>query len=73
MIKEKLSTTLVFTLPNFEALFQVEFDALVIGIRAVLSQKGRLVAFFSEKLSEPRSKWSTYELELYGLVRTLKH
>ena len=29
--------------------------------------------FFSEKVSEPRQKWSTYELEFYVVVRALKH
>lgn len=31
------------------------------------------MAFFSEKVSESRSKWFAYELELYALVRALKH
>lgn len=33
----------------------------------------RPVVYFSEKLSEPRKKWSTDEKEFYTLVRTLKH
>jgi hypothetical protein len=38
----------------------------------VLSQEGKPVEFFSEKLGEARQKWSTYELELYTVLRALK-
>ena len=54
-------------------MFKVECDASVMGIGAVLSQEGHLVEFFSEKVSEPRQKWSAYELEFYTVVWALKH
>ena len=37
-----------------------------------LSQEGRPVAFYSEKLSDARKKWTTYELEFYVVVRALQ-
>lgn len=43
------------------------------GLGAVLSQEGRPVVFYSEKLSEVRKKWLTYELEFYAVFRALKH
>ena len=31
-------------------------------------RKGRAIAFFSEKLSEARCKWATYDKEFYVVV-----
>ena len=39
----------------------------------MLLQDGKPVAYFSEKLSGPSLNYSTYDKELYALVRTLEH
>ncbi|GJX45491.1 reverse mRNAase [Tanacetum coccineum] len=51
----------------------VECDACRVGIGVVLSQEGRPVSYFSEKLSDARKKWSTYDQEFYAVFRALKH
>ncbi|GKB02931.1 putative reverse transcriptase domain-containing protein [Tanacetum coccineum] len=39
----------------------------------VLSQGGRHVAYFSEKLTKPKSSYSTYDPEFYAVVQAVKH
>lgn len=62
----------VLILTNFTQPFELTVDASGIGIGAVLSQPNHPIAYFSEKLSPSRQNWSTYEQELYFLVRDLK-
>jgi hypothetical protein len=66
------SSTSLLQLLDFGKTFEIECDTSGIGIGGVLLQEGKSIAYFSEKLSEPYLNYSTYDKELYALVRVLE-
>ena len=60
------------TYPNFEEGFDIHTDASDTQLGAVISQKGRPIAFYSRKLHSAQKRYTTTERELLAIVETLK-
>jgi len=71
-LKKHLTEAYVLVLPDFTKTFEIECDASRIGIGGVLMQRGKPVAYFSEKLGGAQLNYSVYDKELYALVRVLE-
>jgi hypothetical protein len=71
-LKNIVTTQPILALKDFNKVFQVDCDVSGIEIGAVISQEGRAIAFFSEKLNDSRKKYSIYDQEFYDTVKALK-
>jgi hypothetical protein len=69
--KSKLTQARLLQLPYFDKMFELECDASGFSIGGILLQGCKTVAFFSKKLCGPSLNYSTYDKELYALVRVL--
>jgi hypothetical protein len=71
-LKQKMCTTHVLALTDFSLPFTLEIDASRIGIGAILMQKGRPLAFYSQALGSKVAAQSTYHKEALAILLALK-
>ena len=70
-LKKRLTTTPVLVLPNLNKNFSIYCDASRQGIRCVLMQEGRVVAY-ARQLRKHEMNYPTHDLELAAVVKALK-
>ena len=72
MLKNRLTTALVLTLPEGTKGFVVYCDASLVGLGCVLMQNGKVIAYASRKLKVHERNYPTHDLELEVVVFALK-
>ena len=71
-IKRVIGRELLLGYPDFNAPFEIHTDASKLKIGAVISQKGKPIAFYSIKMNSAQHNYTTTEKELLSIVETLK-
>ena len=71
-MKKIISKETLLAYPDFNEEFVIHTDASDTQLGAVISQKGRPIAFYSRKLKPEQTRYTTTEKELLSIVETLK-
>nr|MDZ8005329.1 RNase H-like domain-containing protein [Nostoc sp. DedSLP05] len=71
-LKQALSSAPVLTTPDFSSPFVIECDASGSGLGAVLTQRGRPLAFESKKLTDTEKRLSTYSKEMLAILHAIR-
>ena len=72
ILKEKLCSAPVLSLPNGSEGFVVYSDASKLGLGCVLMQNGKVIAYASRQLKEHERNYPTHDMELAAVVFALK-
>jgi hypothetical protein len=72
LLKQRLTTAPVLLLPSSDRCFVVYTDASLVGLRAVLMQIERVVAYASRQLKTYVQNYPTHVLELAAIVFALR-
>ena len=67
-MKEVLSREVLLSYPDFNKTFHIHTDASHTQLGSVISQDNKPIAFFSRKLNEAQTRYTTTERELLSIV-----
>jgi hypothetical protein len=70
--KQIVSREVMLAFPDFSKPFHIHTDASHTQLGAVISQAGKPIAFYSQKLNPAQTRYTTTERELLAIVETLK-
>ncbi|WVZ76164.1 hypothetical protein U9M48_024161, partial [Paspalum notatum var. saurae] len=71
-LKKRLTTAPMLTLPDQQKKFIVYCDASKDGLRCVLMQEGKVIAYGSRQLRKHEVNYPTHDLELAAVLHALK-
>ena len=71
-MRQRLTTTPVLALPSRKDGYVVYSDASIQGLRCVLMENGRVIAYASRQLKKHEQNYPTHDLELAAVVLPLK-
>jgi hypothetical protein len=72
LLKDRLVSAPILTLPEFGERFTVYSDASRVGLGCVLMQNGKVIAYASRQLRKHEENYPTHDLELAAVVFALK-
>jgi cleavage and polyadenylation specificity factor subunit 1 len=71
-MKKIMSKDVLLSYLDFTQMFEIHTDASKHQLGACISQNGKPIAFYSQKLSPAQTRYTTTERELLAIVETLK-
>ena len=67
-----MSKDTLLTYPDFTQAFEIYTDASDTQLGAMITQNGKPIAYYSRKLTDAQTRYTTTERELLAIVETLK-
>jgi len=71
-MKKVIAKETLLAFPDFTKPFEIHTDASKIQLGACISQNNQPIAFYSRKLNDAQTRYTTTERELLSIVETLK-